>query len=161
MREASEPREIDENGLPIEYQAWTPGSTRVVSGPVEKFNYPGRPFPNRAAARAFWSERADIVEQYMVEGRWVLRIRKAPLRAPLPPFEERVRTTFDTKRFVKEWELAPNLATVAKRMGMKANTATMWALRLRKLGVKLKSFHNQRGVEVDVAALNEIVSSVQ
>jgi hypothetical protein len=71
-------RWFDEDGRPIEYPDWTPGTSRVVSGPygpasVTKF--PGRRFPDRASARRYWGVRARILEEYKVPGRYIFRIQ--------------------------------------------------------------------------------------
>jgi hypothetical protein len=90
----------------------------------------------------------------MVEGRWVLRIRSAPLRAPLPPYEERMRMKIDAPRFVREWALAPSVDVVAERMGMTRGAVMIYASKLRKLGVKMKSFKH-----VDTSRLMWLLST--
>ncbi len=72
-------RWFDEDGQQVEYRDWTDGTTRVVSGPygpASKSNFPGRRFRDRRSARLYWSLRAGVVEEYMVPGRWILRVRR-------------------------------------------------------------------------------------
>jgi hypothetical protein len=66
---------FDESGHPIDYIAWDTSNSRIVSGPYGSNNFPGVRFPDRAAARAYWSARAVIVEEYRAPGRWILRLK--------------------------------------------------------------------------------------
>lgn len=65
----------DEEGVRIRYRDWTPETSRVVSGPLGGYSFPGRSFPDRPAAREYWLSRASrIIEEYLIPGRWALRI---------------------------------------------------------------------------------------
>jgi hypothetical protein len=71
-------RWADEDGAPVEYRAWSPETSRVVSGPYgpEGFSrFPGRRFPSRSHARQYWARRAHILEEHRVPGRWIFRIK--------------------------------------------------------------------------------------
>ncbi len=70
---------VDNLGIPIAYQSWSPEDTRVVSGPygpAPRSSYPGRRFPDRRTARLYWHLRATVVEEHRVPGRWIFRIKK-------------------------------------------------------------------------------------
>jgi len=153
-------RHDDEDGERIEYIHWTSAETRVVSGPIRGFHYPGIVFPDRAAARAFWGERADIIAEYLVEGRWVFRIKRGPLRKQVP--EDVMRTKLDVKRFVKEWTLSETITEVSTRMGMARASVNNYAIQLRRAGVKLKALRDGRcGNDVNIEELNALIAEVQ
>lgn len=153
-----------EDGEQLEYRQWTDEDTRVVSGPIGAFSmFHGRRFYSRSQARAFWAERADIVEEYIVEGRWVLRIKRGALRLPLPEVEDDMaRTKIDPRQFVKEWTLAGNLDELATRLDLKRPQLHNYASKLRKLGVNLKPLRAPdawRGQNVNVAELNALIEA--
>ncbi len=55
---------------------WCPRTTRVVSGPYGKANFPGTRFPTRGAAREYWAARTRILEEHKIKGRYIFRIPK-------------------------------------------------------------------------------------
>ncbi len=76
--EYEQQRYIDTDGTLISYQNWTKENTRVVSGPIGNHKFSGRSFPDRPKARAHWKAKAEIVEEYLITGRWAFRIRVTP-----------------------------------------------------------------------------------
>jgi hypothetical protein len=72
-----------------------------------------------------------------------------------------MRMKIDAPRFVREWALAPSVDVVAERMGMTRGAVMIYASKLRKLGVKMKSFKHVDTKQIDVAALNTVIDEVQ
>jgi len=61
-----------------DYRHWDPDTTRVVSGPIgseEKSKFPGRRFPSRRTAREHWQAAAGIVDEHIIPGRYIFRIK--------------------------------------------------------------------------------------
>jgi hypothetical protein len=62
---------------PLDYVDWDNTGTRVVSGPYGTAAFPGRRFPSRSAARAYWTQRAGkILQEWRVPGRYIFRVRR-------------------------------------------------------------------------------------
>ena len=71
------PRWANEDGMVLEYQDWSPETSRVVSGPLGppgKSKFRGHRFTTRSEARAYWASRARIIAEHRVPGRWIYRI---------------------------------------------------------------------------------------
>lgn len=62
----------------------------------------------------------------------------------------------DYKQFVKLWKESSTVGEVAKALGIKANSASAIANRLRKEGVKLKRFPRRISQKIDVKLLNQL-----
>lgn len=62
----------------------------------------------------------------------------------------------DYKQFVKLWRTCDSVGAVATALGIKANSASAIANRLRKDGVELKRFPRRAPQLVDVKELNRI-----
>lgn len=72
---------------------------------------------------------------------------------------ESKKTPTDYDEFVKTWSNAGSVAEVASAMGIKRNSASAIAARLRKAGVvKLRSFPHRTARPIDVKRLNKIAS---
>ena len=65
-------------------------------------------------------------------------------------------TAVDYTRFVKVWRESKSVGDVAKALGIKANSASAIAGRLRSEGVKLKKFPRRAKQPIDAKALNRI-----
>ena len=61
--------------------------------------------------------------------------------------------------FVKVWNAAGSVADVAKKLGIKNNSASAIASRLRASKVKLKMFPRRPAQAIDVAKLNRLSSA--
>lgn len=59
-------------------------------------------------------------------------------------------------QFVKLWKTAKSVGDVAKAIGIKRNSCSAIANRLRKQGVKLRKFPRRVSQTVDVQKLNRI-----
>lgn len=71
----SEDLVLDPGMAPRSYPDWGPGETHVVSGPLGDAPGQGRRFPTRAAAKTWAREKfGRIVEQYLLRGRYALRV---------------------------------------------------------------------------------------
>lgn len=58
-----------------DYQDWLPENTRVVSGPVGDFKFPGRRFGSYAEAKAYVLSRwGRIHQEHQVIGRYIFRV---------------------------------------------------------------------------------------
>lgn len=64
----------------------------------------------------------------------------------------------DYKEFVRAWRDANTVAEAAEQLGIKANSASTIAIRLRKAGIELKKFSRTGAQPIDVKALNRINS---
>jgi DNA-binding MarR family transcriptional regulator len=58
--------------------------------------------------------------------------------------------------FVKLWKTTGSVGEVAKKLGIKPNSASAIANRLRKGGVKLRKFARRAPQPVDIKRLNKI-----
>lgn len=67
-------------------------------------------------------------------------------------------TTIDYKAFVKAWRDAASVSEVAGAMGVKRNSASAIAARLRRGGVTLKNFPRRGSQPIDVKLLNKIAA---
>jgi len=68
-------------------------------------------------------------------------------------------TTVNYDEFVKVWRDAGSVSEVAEAMGIKRNSASAIAARLRKAGVtELRSFPRRGAQPIDVKRLNKIAS---
>lgn len=70
------------------------------------------------------------------------------------------RSAMSNNDFVTLWESSPDVVTIGKKYDLGLVSAQQRAMRLRRLGVKLKKFH-RAGHVVDVDALNAIVKKSQ
>lgn len=62
----------------------------------------------------------------------------------------------DYKKFVKLWRTSTSVGDVAEALGIKKNSASAIAKRLRKDGVELKRFPRRAPQPIDVKELNKI-----
>lgn len=67
--------------------------------------------------------------------------------------------TVDYTQFVKLWKGAKSVGDVAKALGIKKNSASTIAKRLRDKGIKLKRFPRRRAQPIDVKRLNKITGT--
>ena len=58
-------------------------------------------------------------------------------------------------QFVKLWRTEASVGAVAKKLGIKANSASAIANRLRKNGVKLRKFARRVAQPIDLKHLNK------
>jgi transposase len=65
----------------------------------------------------------------------------------------------DYDQFVKVWKAAGSVSEVAKKLGIKNNSASAIAKRLRDKGIKLKRFPRRQSQSIDVKRLNKIVEA--
>lgn len=61
----------------------------------------------------------------------------------------------DYKQFVKLWRTAASVGDVAKAIGIKPNSASAIANRLRKTGVSLRKFPRRAPQQIDAKELNK------
>lgn len=64
----------------------------------------------------------------------------------------------DYDQFVKVWRSAKSVGEVAKTFGIKKNSASSIAKRLRDEGIKLKSFPRRAAQPIDAKRLNKIAA---
>lgn len=62
----------------------------------------------------------------------------------------------DYKRFVKLWRSAKSVGEVAKKLGIKPNSCSAIAMRLRASGVTLKRFPRRSAQTIDPKQLNRL-----
>lgn len=65
----------------------------------------------------------------------------------------------DYDQFVKLWKAAGSVSEVAKKLGIKNNSASAIAKRLRDSGIKLKRFPRLQAQPIDVKRLNKLASA--
>lgn len=70
-------------------------------------------------------------------------------RKPRPP-------SVDYKEFVTLWRKSGTVGEVAKALGIKPNSASAIAKRLRDNGIKLKRFMKRAPQNIDVKLLNKL-----
>lgn len=68
------------------------------------------------------------------------------------------KSPYSFETFVKNWQKAATVADVMAATGLSRNTVSAMASRLRKEGVKIKSFPRRTARPVDVSTLNRIAS---
>ncbi len=61
----------------------------------------------------------------------------------------------DYRQFVELWRTCATVGEVAKKLGVRPNTCSNIANRLRKKGVKLRKFPRRAAQPVDVKQLNK------
>lgn len=89
---------------------------------------------------------------------------KSANRSPDPDSVEAVgepkndRLTVDYDKFVRVWSSASSVSEVAEAMGIKRNSASAIAARLRGAGVTLRKFPRRGAQPIDVKRLNKIAS---
>lgn len=77
----------------------------------------------------------------------------------VPSVPKKGRTAaIDYAEFVATWRDAGSVSEVAEAMGIKRNSASAIAARLRKGGVVLKSFPRRGSQPIDVKRLNKIAA---
>jgi len=62
-------------------------------------------------------------------------------------------------KFVKLWTVSSSVAEVAKTLGIKTNSASAIAARLRASGVKLRKFPRRDTQPVDTKKLNKLLEA--
>jgi transposase len=65
----------------------------------------------------------------------------------------------DYNHFVKVWRGAKSVGEVAKTFGIKKNSASSIAKRLRDKGIKLKSFPRRAAQPIDPKRLNKVAEA--
>lgn len=70
--------------------------------------------------------------------------------------EKKRPAAVDYQKFVKVWRNAKSVGDVAKAFGIRANSASVIANRLRSEGVELRKFPRRRAQPIDAKALNRI-----
>jgi hypothetical protein len=63
------------------------------------------------------------------------------------------------EKFVQEWQKSSSLEDAAARLGMPKANVSSRAASYRKMGAQLKKFATRRSPTIDVALLNDIISS--
>lgn len=66
----------------------------------------------------------------------------------------------DAETFVREWQRAGSVKEVSAKMGIRAQSASVRALRFRKMGVPLKKMPG-RAERLDFAALAKLARSIK
>ena len=71
--------DVEDEGFHGDYIDWDETTSRVVSGPIGSFKFPGRSWPTRAEARAYWQRVTGgrILKEYKSPGRWCFRIPRS------------------------------------------------------------------------------------
>ena len=65
----------------------------------------------------------------------------------------------DYDKFVKLWSTAGSVGEVAKALGIKANSASAIAARLRENNVELRRFPRRMAQTIDIKHLNKLAKS--
>lgn len=67
-------------------------------------------------------------------------------------------TTVNYEEFVRVWRDASSVSEVADKLGIKRNSASAIAARLRKNGITMRSFPKRGAQVIDVKRLNKIAA---
>lgn len=61
-----------------DHEEYVPPGTRVISGPLSDFNYPGRRFATWSSAKAYVLSHYKLVRFGCFHNRWIARVQCEP-----------------------------------------------------------------------------------